>query len=247
MSRRNNFITGRIYFDVLRKERRGDYFGVIVQVISYIINVIKERVLEGGEGYDVVLVEIGGIVGDIEFLSFFEAIRQMVVEIGREYILFMYLTLVSYMVAFGEVKIKSIQYFVKELFFIGIQFDILICRLDRVVSANERAKIVLFCNVSEKAVIFLKDVDFIYKISGLLKFQGLDDYICKRFSLNCSEANLFEWEQVIFEEANSVSEVIIGMVGKYIELSDVYKLVIEVLKYGGLKNRVSVNIKLIDL
>lgn len=170
---------GCIYFDVLCKECCGDYFGVIVQVILYIINVIKECVLEGGEGYDVVLVEIGGIVGDIEFLLFFEVIRQMVVEIGCEYILFMYLMLVLYMVAFGEVKIKLIQYFVKELFFIGIQFDILICCLDCVVSVNECVKIVLFCNVLEKVVIFLKDVDFIYKILGLLKFQGLDDYICK--------------------------------------------------------------------
>ena len=166
MSRRNNFTTGRIYSDVLRKERRGDYLGATVQVIPHITNAIKERVLEGGEGHDVVLVEIGGTVGDIESLPFLEAIRQMAVEIGREH--------------------------------------------------------------------------------TLLKSQGLDDYICKRFSLNCPEANLSEWEQVIFEEANPVSEVTIGMVGKYIELPDAYKSVIEALKHGGLKNRVSVNIKLID-
>ena len=246
MSRRNNFTTGRIYSDVLRKERRGDYLGATVQVIPHITNAIKERVLEGGEGHDVVLVEIGGTVGDIESLPFLEAIRQMAVEIGREHTLFMHLTLVPYMAASGEVKTKPTQHSVKELLSIGIQPDILICRSDRAVPANERAKIALFCNVPEKAVISLKDVDSIYKIPGLLKSQGLDDYICKRFSLNCPEANLSEWEQVIFEEANPVSEVTIGMVGKYIELPDAYKSVIEALKHGGLKNRVSVNIKLID-
>ncbi|XNM88689.1 glutamine hydrolyzing CTP synthase [Escherichia coli] len=246
MSRRNNFTTGRIYSDVLRKERRGDYLGATVQVIPHITNAIKERVLEGGEGHDVVLVEIGGTVGDIESLPFLEAIRQMAVEIGREHTLFMHLTLVPYMAASGEVKTKPTQHSVKELLSIGIQPDILICRSDRAVPANERAKIALFCNVPEKAVISLKDVDSIYKIPGLLKSQGLDDYICKRFSLNCPEANLSEWEQVIFEEANPVSEVTIGMVGKYIELPDADKSVIEALKHGGLKNRVSVNIKLID-
>ena len=246
MSRRNNFTTGRIYSDVLRKERRGDYLGATVQVIPHITNAIKERVLAGGEGHDVVLVEIGGTVGDIESLPFLEAIRQLAVEIGREHTLFMHLTLVPYMAASGEVKTKPTQHSVKELLSIGIQPDILICRSDRAVPANERAKIALFCNVPEKAVISLKDVDSIYKIPGLLKSQGLDDYICKRFSLNCPETNLSEWEQVIFEEANPVSEVTIGMVGKYIELPDAYKSVIEALKHGGLKNRVSVNIKLID-
>lgn len=185
MSRRNNFTTGRIYSDVLRKERRGDYLGATVQVIPHITNAIKERVLAGGEGHDVVLVEIGGTVGDIESLPFLEAIRQMAVEIGREHALFMHLTLVPYMAAAGEVKTKPTQHSVKELLSIGIQPDILICRSDRAVPANERAKIALFCNVPEKAVISLKDVDSIYKIPGLLKSQGLDDYICKRFSLNC--------------------------------------------------------------
>jgi CTP synthase len=183
MTRRNNFTTGRIYSDVLRKERRGDYLGATVQVIPHITNAIKERVLAGGEGHDVVLVEIGGTVGDIESLPFLEAIRQMAVEIGREHTLFMHLTLVPYMAAAGEVKTKPTQHSVKELLSIGIQPDILICRSDRAVPANERAKIALFCNVPEKAVISLKDVDSIYKIPGLLKSQGLDDYICKRFSL----------------------------------------------------------------
>ncbi|HAT4918124.1 TPA: CTP synthase (glutamine hydrolyzing) [Serratia marcescens] len=246
MSRRNNFTTGRIYSDVLRKERRGDYLGATVQVIPHITNAIKERIIEGGEVHDVVLVEIGGTVGDIESLPFLEAIRQMAVEVGREHTLYMHLTLVPYMAAAGEVKTKPTQHSVKELLSIGIQPDVLICRSDRAVPANERAKIALFCNVPEKAVISLKDVDSIYKIPGLLKSQGLDDYICKRFSLNAPEANLAEWEQVIYEEANPGGEVTIGMVGKYVELPDAYKSVIEALKHGGLKNRLTVNIKLID-
>ena len=154
---------------------------------------------------------------------------------GREHTLYMHLTLVPYMAAAGEVKTKPTQHSVKELLSIGIQPDVLICRSDRAVPANERAKIALFCNVPEKAVISLKDVDSIYKIPGLLKSQGLDDYICKRFSLNAPEANLAEWEQVIYEEANPGGEVTIGMVGKYVELPDAYKSVIEALKHGGLK------------
>ncbi|WP_034946715.1 glutamine hydrolyzing CTP synthase [Erwinia oleae] len=246
MSRRNNFTTGRIYSDVLRKERRGDYLGATIQVIPHITNAIKERIIAGGEGHDVVLVEIGGTVGDIESLPFLEAIRQMAVDVGREHTMYMHLTLVPYMAAAGEVKTKPTQHSVKELLSIGIQPDVLICRSDRAVPANERAKIALFCNVPEKAVISLKDVDSIYKIPGMLKSQGLDDYICKRFNLNAPEADLAEWEQVIYEEANPGGEVTIGMVGKYIELPDAYKSVIEALKHGGLKKRVTVNIKLID-
>lgn len=246
MSRRNSFTTGRIYSDVLQKERRGDYLGATVQVIPHITNAIKERILEGGEGHDVVLVEIGGTVGDIESLPFLEAIRQLAVDIGRERTLFMHLTLVPYMAASGEVKTKPTQHSVKELLSIGIQPDVLICRSERTIPGNERAKIALFCNVPEKAVIALKDVDSIYKIPHLLKSQGLDDFICKRFNLNYPDADLAEWEQVVYEEANPLGEVNIGMVGKYVELPDAYKSVIEALKHGGLKNRVTVNIKLID-
>ena len=248
LTKNSNVTTGKVYWSVLQKERRGDYGGGTVQVIPHITNEIKSRFYRNPAATDteIAIIEVGGTVGDIESLPFLEAIRQMAVEIGREHTLFMHLTLVPYMAASGEVKTKPTQHSVKELLSIGIQPDILICRSDRAVPANERAKIALFCNVPEKAVISLKDVDSIYKIPGLLKSQGLDDYICKRFSLNCPEANLSEWEQVIFEEANPVSEVTIGMVGKYIELPDAYKSVIEALKHGGLKNRVSVNIKLID-
>lgn len=246
MSRRNNFTAGRVYSDVLRKERRGDYLGDTVQVIPHITNAIKARILEGAIGHDVVLVEIGGTVGDIESLPFLEAIRQMAVDVGRNQTLYIHLTLVPYMASAGEVKTKPTQHSVKELLSIGIQPDMLICRSDRTVPANERAKIALFCNVSEKAVVSLKDVDSIYKIPALLKSQGLDHYICKRFNLNVPEANLAEWERVIYEESNPSGAVTIGMVGKYVVLPDAYKSVIEALKHGGLKNRLAVEIKLID-
>ncbi|MBI0061680.1 MULTISPECIES: glutamine hydrolyzing CTP synthase [Gilliamella] len=246
MSRKNNFTTGRIYSDVLRKERRGDYLGATVQVIPHITNAIKDRVIDGAKGYDVAIVEVGGTVGDIESLPFLEAIRQLAVDVGREHTLFMHLTLVPYLASSGEVKTKPTQHSVKELLSIGIQPDVLICRSDRAIPANERAKIALFCNVPERAVISLKDVDSIYKIPALLKSQNLDTFVCNRFHLECKEADLSEWEQVIYEEANPVGEVTIGMVGKYIALPDAYKSVNEALKHGGLKNRLTVHIRYID-
>ncbi|WP_063653977.1 glutamine hydrolyzing CTP synthase [Candidatus Arsenophonus triatominarum] len=246
MIRRNNFTTGRVYSEVLRKERRGDYLGETIQVIPHITDEIKNRIIRGGEGHDIVLVEVGGTVGDIESLPFLEAIRQLAVDVGRKHTLFLHLTLVPYLPAAGEVKTKPTQHSVKELLSIGIQPDVLICRSDRVIPVNERAKIALFCNVPEKAVISLEDVDSIYKIPALLESQQLDDYICEKFELACPAADLSEWEQVIDAQANPVGKVTIGMVGKYIELPDAYKSVIEALKHGGLKNRLTVNIKLID-
>ena len=246
MSRRNNFTTGRIYADVLRKERRGDYLGATIQVIPHITNAIKERVIAGAEGHEVAIVEVGGTVGDIESLPFLEAIRQLAVDIGRNNALFMHLTLVPYLAASGEVKTKPTQHSVKELLSIGIQPDILICRSDRAIPANERGKIALFCNVPERAVVSLKDVDSIYKIPALLKSQGLDQLIVDRFGLSAPEADLAEWENVIYQEANPTGEVTIGMVGKYVSLPDAYKSVNEALKHGGLKNRLTVNIKYID-
>lgn len=246
MSRRNNFTTGRIYADVLRKERRGDYLGATIQVIPHITNAIKERVIAGGEGHDVAIVEVGGTVGDIESLPFLEAIRQLAVDVGRQNTVFMHLTLVPYLAASGEVKTKPTQHSVKELLSIGIQPDVLICRSDRAIPAHERAKIALFCNVAERAVVSLKDVDSIYKIPALLKSQGLDKLIVDRFGLTCPEADLSEWEQVIYQQANPTGEVTVGMVGKYVSLPDAYKSVNEALKHAGLKNRLSVNIQYID-
>lgn len=246
MSHRNNFTTGRIYSDVIRKERRGDYLGATIQVIPHITNAIKERILAGAEGNQVAIVEIGGTVGDIESLPFLEAIRQLAVEIGRENALFMHLTLVPYLETSGEVKTKPTQHSVKELLSIGIQPDILICRSDRVIPGHERHKIAMFCNVQERAVISLKDVDSIYKIPALLKSQYLDQFIVDRFNIECKEADLSEWEHVLYQQANTVGEVTIGMVGKYIELHDAYKSINEALKHGGLKNQLSVNIRYID-
>lgn len=246
MTKRNNFTQGRVFEDVLRRERRGEYLGATIQVIPHITNDIKRRVIEGAEGHDVAIVEIGGTVGDIESQPFLEAIRQLGTEVGRERTLYMHLTLVPFLGASGEVKTKPTQHSVKELRSIGIQPDILICRSDRKLPNNERAKIALFTNVEEKAVISLPDVDSIYKIPALLKSQELDSLVCRRFYLDCPEADLAEWEQVLYQESNPTGEVTIGMVGKYIELPDAYKSVNEALKHAGLKNRLTVNIQYVD-
>ena len=246
MSHKNNCTTGRIYSEVIRKERRGDYLGATIQVIPHITNAIKEKILDGAEGNDVTLVEIGGTVGDIESQPFLEAIRQLAVEIGRENAVFMHLTLVPYLKTSGEVKTKPTQHSVKELLSIGIQPDVLICRSEVSIPPHERHKIAMFCNVPERAVISLKDVDSIYKIPAILKSQYLDQLIVDRFGFKVPEADLSDWEQVLYQQANTVGEVCIGMVGKYVELHDAYKSVNEALKHGGLKNRLTVNIKYID-
>ena len=246
MTSRNNFTQGRVYEDVLRRERRGEYLGATIQVIPHITNDIKQRVYEGAEGHDIAIVEIGGTVGDIESQPFIEAIRQMGTEIGRERALFIHLTLVPFLGPAGEVKTKPTQHSVKELRSVGIQPDILICRSDRKLPNNERAKIALFTNVEEKAVISLPDVDSIYKIPALLKSQELDNFVCRRFHLDAPEADLVEWEQVLYQESNPTGEVTIGMVGKYIELPDAYKSVNEALKHAGLKNRLTINIEYVD-
>lgn len=242
----NNFTAGSIYSSVLKKERRGDYLGATIQVIPHITNAIKERIILCSKNSNLILVEIGGTVGDIESLPFLEAIRQMAVDIGRKNIMYIHLTLVPHIATTGEIKTKPTQHSVKELLSIGIQPDILICRSEKTVPINERKKIALFCNVPVDAVISLKDVDSIYKIPRLLQKQNLDSYICNYFKLNAPEANLQEWEQVINEENNSNKKIIIGIIGKYIKLPDAYKSVIEALKHGGLKNKTKVNIKLIN-
>ncbi|WP_448211969.1 CTP synthase [Colwellia sp. MEBiC06753] len=246
MTKRNNFTTGRIYQDILARERKGEFLGATIQVIPHITNDIKRRVIEGAEGYDIAMVEIGGTVGDIESQPFLEAIRQLGVELGRDRAMFMHLTLVPYLAPSGEIKTKPTQHSVKELRSIGIFPDILVCRSENAIPANERAKIALFCNVEEKAVVSMRDVDSIYKIPALLKSQGTDEIICKRFGLDVPEADLSEWEKVLYQEANPKDELTIGMVGKYIELTDAYKSVNEALKHAGLKNQVTINIKYID-
>jgi len=246
MTKRNNFTTGRIYQGILARERKGEFLGATIQVIPHITNDIKRRVIEGAEGFDIAMVEIGGTVGDIESQPFLEAIRQLGVELGRERAMFMHLTLVPYIAAAGEIKTKPTQHSVKELRSIGIFPDILVCRSERAIPANERAKISLFTNVEEKAVVSMRDVDSIYKVPALLKSQGTDELVVKRFGLDVPEADLSEWEQVLYQEANPKGEVTIGMVGKYIELPDAYKSVNEALKHAGIKNQVKVRIQYVD-
>lgn len=246
MTKKNNFTTGRVYEDVIRKERRGDFLGATIQVIPHITNEIKRRIIEGAEGYDIALIEIGGTVGDIESQPFLEAIRQLSAEIGRQRTLFIHLTLVPFLGAAGEVKTKPTQHSVKELRSLGIQPDILICRSDRSIPANERAKIALFTNVPERAVISLKDVPSIYKIPAILKSQGLDEFVLERFAIEAPEADLAEWEKVLYLESNPGGEITIGFVGKYVELPDAYKSVNEALAHAGLHNRVTVHIRYID-
>ncbi|MFT6087599.1 MAG: CTP synthase [Glaciecola sp.] len=246
MTSRNNFTTGRVYEEVIKRERRGDYLGATIQVIPHITNEIKRRIIAGAEGNDIAIVEIGGTVGDIESQPFIEAIRQLGTEVGREHSLFMHLTLVPYLAASGETKTKPTQHSVKELRSVGIMPDILVCRSEVPLPSNERAKIALFTNVNEKAVISLRDASSIYKIPAALKAQGMDEIVVKRFGYDCPEADLSEWEQVLYAESNPVGEVNIGMVGKYVELPDAYKSVNEALKHAGLKNRLTVNIKHID-
>ena len=246
MTKRNNFTTGRVYEEVIKRERRGDYLGATIQVIPHITNEIKRRIVAGAEGVDVAIVEIGGTVGDIESQPFLEAIRQLGTEVGRDHAMFMHLTLVPYIAVSGEVKTKPTQHSVKELRSIGIQPDILVCRSESALPSNERSKIALFTNVADKAVISLKDANSIYKIPAALKAQGMDELVVQRFGLECPEADLTEWEQVLYAESNPVGEVTIGMIGKYVELPDAYKSVNEALKHAGLKNRLTVNIRYVD-
>jgi CTP synthase len=246
MSRRNNFTAGRIYADVLRAERRGDYLGATIQVIPHITNAIKQRLIQGFEAYDVVLVEVGGTVGDIESRPFLEAIRQLSAEIGRERALFMHVTLVPYLATSREVKTKPTQHSVKELLSLGIQPDLLVCRSDHEVPSSARAKIALFCNVLPKAVVALPDLDSIYKVPMLLQAQGVDSTVCAHFKLSYPEANLTDWEQVVSQEASTLGEITVGIVGKYVELPDAYKSLNEALRHGGLQQQWRVNIRHIN-
>ncbi len=246
MHQRNNFTTGRVYSDVLKKERRGDYLGGTVQVIPHITDEIKHKIIEGAKGADIAMVEIGGTVGDIESLPFMEAIRQLRFEVGKENAMFVHLTLLPYIATAGELKTKPTQHSVKELRSIGIQPDMLICRSDRSIPAGERAKIALFTNVKERAVVSLQDVDSIYRIPSILLNQHVDDFILERFELKAPEADLSEWEEVLYREANPKGEVNIAMVGKYMDLTEAYKSLTEALKHAGLQTRQSVKIHYID-
>jgi CTP synthase len=247
MSKSNNFTTGQVYEEVLRKERKGDYLGGTVQVIPHITDEIKERIIKGAGNSDVAIVEIGGTVGDIESQPFLEAIRQMKIDLQSYQTLYMHLTLLPFLKSAGETKTKPTQRSVKEMLSHGLQPDILVCRSDKPMEEEERKKIALFTNVKPNAVISMPDVDSIYKIPIELNYQKVDEIVLEKFKLNSSKKpNLRDWKKVIKEDLEPKESVKISMVGKYTELADAYKSLNEALKHGGFKNNLKVDIDYVD-
>ncbi|MBP3221183.1 MAG: CTP synthase [Neisseriaceae bacterium] len=246
MTRRNNFTAGQVYESVIAKERRGDYLGRTVQVIPHITDEIKRKIHAGAEGFDVALVEIGGTVGDIESLPFMEAIRQMRSQLGRNNTFYIHLSYVPYIAAAGEIKTKPTQHSVKELRSIGIQPDMLICRMDRPLPDDEKRKIALFCNVEERAVMSCYDADSIYKIPQMLYEQGIDKIICEQLQLNVPDADLTLWQKIVYAQEHPKSAVKIAMVGKYVDLTESYKSLTEALKHAGIHTETAVEIQYID-
>ncbi|MFS2004121.1 CTP synthase [Duganella sp. CT11-25] len=246
MKKVNNFTTGQIYESVIRKERRGEYLGKTVQVIPHITNEIQDYIRRGAEGYDVALCEIGGTVGDIESLPFLEAARQLSLRAGRKNTAFVHLTLVPFIASAGELKTKPTQHSVQKLREIGISPNALLCRADRAIPEDERAKISLFSNIEEQAVISVWDVDTIYKVPQMLHDQGLDAIICEALDLNPAPADLSVWSRLIYTLEHPKTEVSIGMVGKYVELTESYKSLTEALRHAGIHNESKVNIEYID-
>jgi CTP synthase len=247
MKKTNNFTTGQIYKSVLEKERRGDYLGKTVQVIPHVTNEIQDFVRRGaGTEVDVAIVEIGGTVGDIESLPFLEAVRQMSLKMGPGSCAFLHLTLVPWIPASGELKTKPTQHSVQKLREIGIMPDALLCRADRPIPDEERAKISLFANVHEFGVISVWDVDSIYKVPRMLHAQGLDELICAKLQLHSKPANLSRWDKLVEEVEHPKTEVTIAMCGKYVDLSDSYKSLNEALRHAGIHNHARVRIEYID-
>lgn len=246
MTKRNNFTSGKIYENVIKKERRGDYLGGTVQVIPHITNEIKRCIKLGADGFDVAMVEIGGTVGDIESLPFLEAIRQLRIELGAQRAIFIHLTLVPYIATSGETKTKPTQHSVKELRSIGIQPDILICRSEKALSMADRAKIALFTNVEKEGVIPLEDAPSIYQIPMILHEQGLDEIVVKKLALNAKPADLSEWQRVVDMQKTRTMTVKVAMVGKYIELNDAYKSINEALLHAGIHTQTKVEIVYVD-
>jgi CTP synthase len=251
MKKANNFTTGQIYKSVIEKERRGDYLGKTVQVIPHVTNEIQEFVKRGAgfgtpDAVDVAIVEVGGTVGDIESLPFLEAVRQMSLRLGAHNTAFVHLSYVPWIAAAGELKTKPTQHTAKQLREIGIQADVLLCRADRPIPAEEREKISLFSNVPEWGVISMWDVDTIYKVPRMLHEQGLDGLICDKLRLHTPPANLKRWDDLVHETAHPENETHIAMVGKYVDLSDSYKSLNEALRHAGMKNHAKVVISYID-
>ena len=246
MGRWNNLTAGQIYWDVLRKERRGEYLGDTVQVIPHITDEIKACIHRGAGESEVCLVEIGGTVGDIESLPFLETIRQMRIELGEERSLFLHLTLVPYIGAAGELKTKPTQHSVKELRSIGIQPDIILCRTDRTLPDGERRKIALFTNVPERAVVDCPDADTIYRIPRMLHDQGLDDLVVERFGVEAEPSDLSRWDEVVHGLESATRQVRVAMVGKYVELAESYKSLSEALVHAGIHTGTRVEIQYVD-
>ena len=246
MTQKNNFTTGKIYENVIKKERRGDYLGNTVQVIPHITDEIKASIKVGAEGYDIAMVEIGGTVGDIESLPFLEAIRQLRIELGASHTAFVHLTLVPYIATSGETKTKPTQHSVKELRSIGIQPDILICRSEQGVSLQDRSKIALFTNVECEGVISLQDAKSIYQIPMILHEQRLDEIVLRKLGMTAPPADLSAWEYVVAAQSIKTMTVRIGLVGKYTELSDAYKSINEALTHAGIHSQTQVELIYID-
>ncbi len=246
LTRDNNSTTGRIYLNVIEKERKGEFLGKTVQVIPHITNEIKTTIRRVAQDVDVAIIEIGGTVGDIESQPFLEAIRQMRNEVGRENAIFVHLTLVPFISTSNELKTKPTQHSVKELREIGIQPDILLCRTDRFLPKDIKAKIALFCNVSEREVITAKDVKNIYEVPMVLHSEGLDEAIVRQLGLPAREPALDLWEDLLQRDHNPIDTVRIGIVGKYVEYEDSYKSLNEALYHGGLANRLHVQLKWVE-
>src|ERR1041384_7838151 len=245
-TRQDNITTGRIYQEILAKERRGDYLGATIQVIPHVTNAIKDFILDGNDGFDFVLVEIGGTVGDIDGLPFLEAIRQLGNELPRRHALYIHLTLLPFIPSAGELKTKPTQHSVAELRSIGIQPDILLCRTDREIPKEERRKLALFCNVRETAVIEARDVDNIYAVPEAYSAEGLDAEVLAAFGLEPRSADLERWRFINERIRNPEGAVTIAVVGKYTGLKDAYKSLIEALSHGGIANKVKVNLDWIE-
>ena len=246
MTQKNNFTTGRVYEEVLKRERRGDYLGATIQVIPHITDEIKKRIVDGAGDTDVALVEIGGTVGDIESQPFLETVRQLRVELGSERALFLHLTLVPYIATAGETKTKPTQHSVKELRSIGIQPDILVCRSEQEIGEAARKKIALFTNVELPAVVSLPDTDSIYRIPSILGTAGLDEIVVNKLHLECPKADFSEWDRVVEAELNPQREIKLALVGKYMDLLDAYKSLNEAITHAGIQTRTKVNISYID-
>ena len=246
-TRQDNITTGRIYLDILTKERRGDYLGATIQVIPHVTNAIKDFVRDGNDDFDFVLVEVGGTVGDIEGLPYFEAIRQLGNDLPRNHAIYIHLTLLPFIPSAGELKTKPTQHSVKELRSIGIQPDILLCRTDRHIPEGERRKLALFCNVRETAVIEARDVDNIYAVPEAYSNAGLDKEVLAAFGIEQTVApNLARWHTINERIRNPEGDVTIAIVGKYTGMKDAYKSLTEALSHGGIANKVKVNLDWIE-